>query len=248
MRRIARCLGLVVVLGGSIALATEGSRPVGTTGFGPDPAGTAAPGQPAATAAAPAGVSSRAAPLPLGSGGRSRGGPDSYAVPARPAGGLPAAVTVAGSLAVVLGLFLLVAWAMRRAAPRGSSLLPSEVFEVLGRAHLAGRQQAHLLRCGRKLLLVSVTPVGVETLTEVTEPLEVDRLAGLCRQAQPHGATAAFRQIFQQWAPSSPLSPGGRGAGGEGPSQPLPEPREPEAVGAAPATRPGDRRWEDDDA
>jgi flagellar biogenesis protein FliO len=155
---------------------------------------------------------------------------------------------VAGSLAVVLGLFLLVAWAMRRAAPRGSALLPSEVFEVLGRAHLAGRQQAHLLRCGRKLLLVSVTPAGVETLTEVTEPLEVDRLAGLCRQAQPHGATAAFRQIFQQWAPSSPLSPGGRGVGGEGLSQPLPEQREPEAVGAAPATRPGDRRWEDDDA
>jgi flagellar biogenesis protein FliO len=229
MRRVARCLGLVVVLGGSIALGAEGSGPVVASGFAPDPGGTPAPGHPAATAAAPAGPGSRAALLPLGSGGRSRG------EPARPAGGLPAAVTVAGSLAVVLGLFLLVAWAMRRATPRGSALLPSEVFEVLGRAHLAGRQQAHLLRCGRKLLLVSVTPAGIETLTEVTEPLEVDRLAGLCRQAQPHGATAAFRQIFQQWAPRNP-------------SQPLPERREPEAVGRAPATRPGDRRWEDDDA
>jgi flagellar biogenesis protein FliO len=153
----------------------------------------------------------------------------------RPAGGLPAAVTVAGSLAVVLGLFFLVAWGMRRAAPRGSVLLPAEVFEVLGRAPLAGRQQAHLLRCGRKLLLVSVTPAGIETLTEVTEPLEVDRLAGLCRQAQPQGPTAAFRQIFQQWAPRDP-------------SQPLAERREPEAVAATTQPRPGGRRWEDDNA
>ena len=58
-----------------------------------------------------------------------------------------------------------------------------------GRAPLAGRQHVHLLRCGSKLLLVSVTPGGAETLTEVTDPAEVDRLAGLCRQAHPkdHG-------------------------------------------------------------
>jgi hypothetical protein len=56
----------------------------------------------------------------------------------------------------------------------------------------------HLLRCGNKLLLVSVTPAGAETLTEVTDPLEVDRLAGLCRQAHAQSATVAFRQVFQQ--------------------------------------------------
>ena len=93
--------------------------------------------------------------------------------------------TVGGSLAVVLGLFLLVAWVMRKASPRSSSALPGEVFEVLGRAPLAGRQQVHLLRCGSKLLLVSITPAATETLTEVTDPVEVDRLAGLCRQAHP---------------------------------------------------------------
>ena len=238
MRRIVRWVGLIVVLGGSIALGAEGSGPVVATGFGSDPEGTPTPGHPAATAAAPARPGSAAALLPLGSGG-SRGKPDSRPVPARPAGGLPAAVTVAGSLAVVLGLFLLVAWAMRRAAPRGSALLPSEVFEVLGRAPLAGRQQAHLLRCGRKLLLVSVTPAGVETLTEVTEPLEVDRLAGLCRQAQPHSATAAFRQIFQQWAPRNPSRPLPDDLSDEGP---------PPAVAAAPAGRPGNRGWEHDNA
>ena len=66
---------------------------------------------------------------------------------------------------------------------KSATLLPTEVVEVLGRAPLAGRQQMHLLRCGNKLLLVSVTPTGAETLTEVTDPVEVDRLSGLCRQA-----------------------------------------------------------------
>ena len=115
-------------------------------------------------------------------------------------GGLTSLMTMGGSLATVLGLFLVVAWAMRRSAPRGSVLLPDEVVEMLGRAPLTCRQQVHLLRCGNKLLLVCVTPSGVETLTEVTDPEEVDRLAGLCRQAHPDSATNAFRQVLQQFS------------------------------------------------
>ncbi len=114
-----------------------------------------------------------------------------------------ALITVGGSLAIVLGLFFIVAWAMRKTAPRGSLVLPKEVFEILGRAPLGARQQVQLLRCGNKLLLVSITPGGAETLTEVTDPLEVDRIAGICQQAHPKSATTAFRQVFQQLAPKS---------------------------------------------
>ena len=105
---------------------------------------------------------------------------------------------VVGALGLVLGLFLIAAWAMRRVGPASPPLLPREVVEVLGRAPLAGRQQVHLIRLGRKLVLVSVTPAGIETLSEVTEPEEVDRLAGLCRQAVPSSATAAFREVLRQ--------------------------------------------------
>jgi flagellar biogenesis protein FliO len=115
-------------------------------------------------------------------------------------GGLLAPLlTIGSSLAVVLGLFFVFAWTMRRTAPGGVTVLPSEVVEVLGRAPLTQRQQLHLLRCGRKLLLVSVCPEGVETLTEIAEPEEVDRLLGLCRQSHPQSASAAFRQVFQQF-------------------------------------------------
>ena len=115
-------------------------------------------------------------------------------------GGASSLLTVGSSLAVVLGLFLLVAWIFKRAMPGQSGLLPREVVEVLGRTSLGARQQVHLVRCGNKLLLVSSTPGGMETLTEIAEPDEVQRLSALCRQTQPGSSTAAFRQVFQQLA------------------------------------------------
>jgi flagellar biogenesis protein FliO len=115
-------------------------------------------------------------------------------------GGPASLLTIGSSLAVVLGLFLLVAWGIKRTVPGRSGLLPTEVVEVLGRASLGARQQVHLVRCGSKLLLVSATPGGMETLTEITEPDEVQRLAALCRQTLPGSTTAAFRHVFQQLA------------------------------------------------
>jgi len=107
--------------------------------------------------------------------------------------------TVAGSLGLVLGLFLLVAWMMRRTIPAANAVLPGEVLEVLGRAALAGRQQVHLVRLGSKLVLVSVTPAGMEALSEVTDPEEVQRLTSLCRQAHPNSSSAVFRHVFRQF-------------------------------------------------
>lgn len=109
-------------------------------------------------------------------------------------------VTIGSSLAIVLGLFFVVVWALRRTVPGVSATLPGEVVEVLGRSVLAGREQLHLLRCGHKLLLVSVGQTSVTTLTEIAEPDEVNRLAGLCRQSQPGSTSAAFRQVFEQLA------------------------------------------------
>jgi flagellar biogenesis protein FliO len=100
---------------------------------------------------------------------------------------------------VVLGLFFLFAWVMRRGVPGTVAPLPREVVEVLGRAPLAGRQQVHLLRLGGKLVLVSVTPAGAETLSEVTEPDEVQRLVGLCRQGHPASATSLFRHALEHF-------------------------------------------------
>jgi flagellar biogenesis protein FliO len=118
--------------------------------------------------------------------------------------GFSSLVSIAGSTGLVLGIFLLLVWIVRRKTPQAMIRLPGEAFEVLGRAPLNGRQQVQLLRCGNRLLLVSVTPSGAETLTEITDPAEVDRLSGLCRQSQSGSSSAAFKQIFEQLAPRRP--------------------------------------------
>jgi flagellar biogenesis protein FliO len=129
-------------------------------------------------------------------------------LPPAPSAG-PAIISMLGSLAIVLGLFFALVWFMRRGLPKGSRVLPSDVVEVLGRAPLAARQQMHLVRFGHKLLLVSVSAGGAETLSEIIEPAEVDRLAGICQQAQPNSATNAFRQVFRQFGDRSGRLGGG---------------------------------------
>ncbi len=94
----------------------------------------------------------------------------------------------AASLGIVLGLFLLVVLVMRRGMPKGATSLPHDVVEVLGRAPLVGRQQVHLVRCANKVLLVCVSPTSAQTLTEITDPHEVEQLLIACRGS---GAAAA---------------------------------------------------------
>lgn len=139
--------------------------------------------------------SAKALPLPsarssTSAGERPSSGPHTFG----------AIVTVIVSLSIVLGLFGACAWLMRRGLPNTGRTLPADAVSVLGRAPLAGRQQMHLIRFGNKMLLVCVSPAGVDSLGEISDPAEIDRLAALCEQQQTTSATAAFKQIFNQIA------------------------------------------------
>jgi flagellar biogenesis protein FliO len=146
--------------------------------------------------------SARSAPLRAGATSSQNDQPASTASRRLAEFGLPmqSLYTVFTALAIVIGAFLLFAWALRRSgrAMRRRGQLPAEVVSVLGRVPLAAKQFAELLRVGNKLVLVSLTPTGAETLTEVTDPAEVDRLLGLCQQNNPFSTTKAFEQVFQQ--------------------------------------------------
>jgi len=109
---------------------------------------------------------------------------------------LGAIVSVAGSLTVVLGLFFLLSWLMRRGMPNSAARLPDDVVSVLGRAPLAGRQQVHLLRFGNRLLLVCASTSGFDKLAEITEPEEVQRIVSLCDRSQSLTSTTAVSRIL----------------------------------------------------
>ena len=112
-------------------------------------------------------------------------------------------VTTISSLMIVLGLFFVCVWFMRRSSRSATTHLPDGVLQVLGRSSFAGKQQLYLVRLGNKLLLLSVTAGGSEPLAEITDPMEVDRIAGLCQQNQPGSVAASFRQVFTQLSHSS---------------------------------------------
>jgi flagellar biogenesis protein FliO len=108
-------------------------------------------------------------------------------------------LSVGSSLAIVVGLFLGAAWCFRKTL--STSLgggLPKQVVNVLGRSSLSGRQQMVLVRFGNKLLLVSVIQGEARTLSEITDPLEVDQLVGLCESSQPGSITNSFKSVLLQ--------------------------------------------------
>lgn len=80
----------------------------------------------------------------------------------------------------------------------GGGQLPKHVLQVLGRSTVGPRQQLILLRVGPKLVLVSSIQGEMRSLTEITDPLEVDRIMGECESAQPGSVTQSFRSILAQ--------------------------------------------------
>lgn len=109
-----------------------------------------------------------------------------------------AMTTVATGLAIVIGLFLAFAWLTKRAAPKSMLALPGEVVEVLGRAPLNAKQQMQLVRLGNRLLLLAMSTDSAETLAEISDPSEVERLTAICRQNAPGSVTETFRQVLSE--------------------------------------------------
>ena len=151
-------------------------------------------------------------------------GGDGPAAPARPAlrigGGVPNAPSgeagvartpspwgAAGPLALVLGLFAAAATVYsktagkRRAAGGGAC-------EVLSKLRLEPRATVHVVRVGRRVLVVGSGADGLRTLSEIADPAEADALAAACRAGAPAAPAAAgrdsFRTLFGRAAQSPP--------------------------------------------
>ncbi|MCA9160687.1 MAG: flagellar biosynthetic protein FliO [Planctomycetales bacterium] len=113
------------------------------------------------------------------------------------AGTLQMLVSIVSSLLLVVGLFLGVAWCYRKTL--GTTLaggLPKQVVHVIGRTSISARQQMVLVRFGSKLLLVSVIQGEARTLGEITDPLEVDQMLGLCESGQPGSISQSFKSLL----------------------------------------------------
>ena len=62
-------------------------------------------------------------------------------------------------------------------------------------AHVA---LADEVQANRKGTVRPIAPGVAETLAEISDPAEIDRLVGLCQQSRSGSATAVFRNMLQQ--------------------------------------------------
>ena len=121
-----------------------------------------------------------------------------------PGSATQAMTTILSALAIVLGAFFLVVWLTRSVNRRRWSPLPSEAVQLLGRTPLAGRQWMQLIRVGNKLVMVSVNGNQVDTITEITDPEEVEQLVSLCHKNQSNQFRQTFQQVLNQYRQTDP--------------------------------------------
>lgn len=74
-----------------------------------------------------------------------------------------------GSTALVLGLIVLIAYLVRRYAPRTTGQGRSDVFHIIGTKMLGGRKTLMLVRVRGQTLLLGITPQSIQCLTEIHE-------------------------------------------------------------------------------
>lgn len=108
-------------------------------------------------------------------------------------------------LLFVVGLIVVGARWLKSHTPAAVRGLPSEAFEVLGRKAIDPRTSVVLARCGSRLLVLSSSPHGLHTLTEITDPVEIDCLAGLCRATpRDQPLVETFRSLLRKPVGSQP--------------------------------------------
>jgi flagellar biosynthetic protein FliO len=84
---------------------------------------------------------------------------------------------VLGSLAAVIGLILLLRWAVRRMGA-GRLGMNSRVMQVIARCPISHKQQIVILQVGRKLLVVGDSGQQLTALSEISDPDEVAAVLG----------------------------------------------------------------------
>ena len=102
-------------------------------------------------------------------------------------------------LLFVVGLIVIGSKWLKSRTPETTRGLPSEAFEILGRKAIDTRTSVMLARSGSRVLLLSLSPHGLETLAEITDPVEIDCLAGLCRAThRDQSIVETFRSLLHK--------------------------------------------------
>lgn len=107
----------------------------------------------------------------------------------------PRAFEALWPLLPVLAVMAVAAWLAKRWLPRGSPLSTRGTIHVLARHHLSSKQSLCLVRLGRKVVFIGVTPDRITPLTEFTTAEEAAEITAAARQVSPGSFSSVFKRL-----------------------------------------------------
>ena len=111
------------------------------------------------------------------------------------------------ALCGVLAIIVVLARVLKKHGPVSVAGIPEEAIQVLGGRPLNRQHNIQLVRCGSRILVLGISTDSITTLAEITDPLEIDLLTGLCRRKEDESSMSqAFRTLFQKQAQTLPRS------------------------------------------
>ena len=178
-------------------------QPASSRGFVRSPAYEPfqAGGQPTASAATTR-LSRTQTPQPLKLKNPDRQDDISSSEPSTKRGSGSITTTIVALVFVILLIFV-TAKVLKKHVPVRMAGIPSEALEVLGKQHLDRRQAIYLVRCGSRILILGSSSDRLNILAEVSDPIEIDYLSGLCRHDDKDvGVIRTFRELLNNYRPA----------------------------------------------
>ncbi len=101
---------------------------------------------------------------------------------------------MAWPMLIVLFVISLCVYAFKRWMPRSSRPGGGDAVKILARHYLSSKQSLCLVRTGRRVVLVGITPDRISTLSEMTDVEEVASLVGSVER----GSSGSFTKMFDK--------------------------------------------------
>jgi flagellar biosynthetic protein FliO len=104
------------------------------------------------------------------------------------------------SLLAVLALIVLCAWLFRRFFPGSQHGRTNSAIEIIARSAISPKQSVCLVRLGRRLLLVGLSPNHMANLSVVNDPEEIALIMGEMEKQMPNSISKTFDKLFHREA------------------------------------------------
>ena len=101
-------------------------------------------------------------------------------------------------LLVVLALIVFVALAFRKWISRSNRFGPGGVINVLAKHYLSPKQSLCLVKLGRRVMLVGVSPDCISTVAEIQDEEEAAAIVSAAERSKPGSFSSVFARLTEQ--------------------------------------------------